>query len=416
MEYIIKNNGALSGNIQISGAKNSALGLIAATLLTNEEVVLTNVPNFSDIDNMIEAISLIGGKCKKEKNTLIIKNENINVENPINYDCVRKIRASYYLLGSLLGKYHKGIVALPGGCPIGTRPINLHLKGFETLGAKASLEDGNITVTADKLTGRFIYLDFPSVGATINIIFAAVLAEGETRILNAAKEPHVIDIVNMLVKMGAKINGAGTDQIKITGVKALHGTVHEVIPDQIEAGTFMIAAAMTRGDITLENVVSKHLMSISSKLIEMGVKIEEDETKIRITNNKRLKSSIVKTAPYPGFPTDLQPQIAMALALAEGDSIVEEKIFENRFVYADEVARMGAKMRIQKSVNCITGINQFKGATVVAPDLRAGAALTLAGLCADRKTIIKNAQIINRGYEDFTKKLNSLGANIQILQ
>ena len=416
MEYIIKNNGALSGNIQISGAKNSALGLIAATLLTNEEVVLTNVPNVSDIDNMIEAISLIGGKCKKEKNTLIIKNENINVENPINYDCVRKIRASYYLLGSLLGKYHKGIVALPGGCPIGTRPINLHLKGFETLGAKASLEDGNITVTADKLTGRFIYLDFPSVGATINIIFAAVLAEGETRILNAAKEPHVIDIVNMLVKMGAKINGAGTDQIKITGVKALHGTVHEVIPDQIEAGTFMIAAAMTRGDITLENVVSKHLMSISSKLIEMGVKIEEDETKIRITNNKRLKSSIVKTAPYPGFPTDLQPQIAMALALAEGDSIVEEKIFENRFVYADEVARMGAKMRIQKSVNCITGINQFKGATVVAPDLRAGAALTLAGLCADRKTIIKNAQIINRGYEDFTKKLNSLGANIQILQ
>ena len=416
MEYIIKNNGALSGNIQISGAKNSALGLIAATLLTNEEVVLTNVPNVSDIDNMIEAISLIGGKCKKEKNTLIIKNENINVENPINYDCVRKIRASYYLLGSLLGKYHKGIVALPGGCPIGTRPINLHLKGIETLGAKASLEDGNITVTADKLTGRFIYLDFPSVGATINIIFAAVLAEGETRILNAAKEPHVIDIVNMLVKMGAKINGAGTDQIKITGVKALHGTVHEVIPDQIEAGTFMIAAAMTRGDITLENVVSKHLMSISSKLIEMGVKIEEDETKIRITNNKRLKSSIVKTAPYPGFPTDLQPQIAMALALAEGDSIVEEKIFENRFVYADEVARMGAKMRIQKSVNCITGINQFKGATVVAPDLRAGAALTLAGLCADRKTIIKNAQIINRGYEDFTKKLNSLGANIQILQ
>ena len=416
MEYIIKNNGALSGNIQVSGAKNSALGLIAATLLTNEEVVLTNVPNVSDIDNMIEAISLIGGKCKKEKNTLIIKNENINVENPINYDCVRKIRASYYLLGSLLGKYHKGIVALPGGCPIGTRPINLHLKGFETLGAKASLEDGNIIVTADKLTGRFIYLDFPSVGATINIILAAVLAEGETRILNAAKEPHVIDIVNMLVKMGAKINGAGTDQIKITGVKALHGTVHEVIPDQIEAGTFMIAAAMTRGDITLENVVSKHLMSISSKLIEMGVKIEEDETKIRITNNKRLKSSIVKTAPYPGFPTDLQPQIAMALALAEGDSIVEEKIFENRFVYADEVARMGAKMKIQKSVNCITGINQFKGATVVAPDLRAGAALTLAGLCADRKTTIKNAQIINRGYEDFTEKLNSIGANIQISQ
>ncbi len=414
MEYIIKNNGALSGNIQISGAKNSALGLIAATLLTNEEVVLTNVPNVSDIDNMIEAISLIGGKCKKEKNTLIIKNENINVENPINYNCVRKIRASYYLLGSLLGKYHKGIVALPGGCPIGTRPINLHLKGFETLGAKASLEDGNITVTADKLTGKFIYLDFPSVGATINIILAAVLAEGETKILNAAKEPHVIDIVNMLVKMGAKINGAGTDQIKITGVKALHGTVHEVIPDQIEAGTFMIAAAMTRGDITLENVVSKHLMSISSKLIEMGVKIEENETKIRITNNKRLKSSIVKTAPYPGFPTDLQPQIAMALALAEGDSIVEEKIFENRFVYADEVARMGAKMRIQKSVNCITGINQFKGATVIAPDLRAGAALTLAGLCADRKTIIKNAQIINRGYENFTDKLNSIGANIQI--
>ena len=416
MEYIIKNNGALSGNIQISGAKNSALGLIAATLLTNEEVVLTNVPNVSDIDNMIEAISLIGGKCKKEKNTLIIKNENINVENPINYDCVRKIRASYYLLGSLLGKYHKGIVALPGGCPIGTRPINLHLKGFETLGAKASLEDGNITVTADKLTGRFIYLDFPSVGATINIILAAVLAEGETRILNAAKEPHVIDIVNMLVKMGAKINGAGTDQIKIIGVKALHGTTHEVIPDQIEAGTFMIAAAMTRGDITLENVVSKHLMSISSKLIEMGVKIEEDETKIRITNNKRLKSSIVKTAPYPGFPTDLQPQISVALALANGDSIVEEKIFESRFVYADEVARMGAKMKIQKSVNCITGINQFKGATVVAPDLRAGAALTLAGLCADRKTTIKNAQIINRGYEDFTEKLNSLGANIQISQ
>ncbi len=416
MEYIIKNNGALTGNVKISGAKNSALGLVAATLLTNEEVVLKNVPDVSDIDNMIEAISIIGGQCKKEKNILIIKNENINIENPINYDCVRKIRASYYLLGSLLGKYHKGIVALPGGCPIGTRPINLHLKGFETLGAKVSLDDGNITVVADKLEGKFIYLDFPSVGATINILFAAVLAEGETTILNAAKEPHVIDVANLLNKMGAKIYGAGTDKVKIIGVKSLHGTTHEVIPDQIEAGTFMIAAAMTKGDIVLENVISRHLTSISMKLKEMGVKVCEDCNMLRVSNKEILKPTIIKTAPYPGFPTDLQPQISVALALANGESIVEEKIFENRFVYADEVARMGAKMKIKNSTNCISGINHFKGATVVAPDLRAGAALTLAGLCADKKTTIKNAEIINRGYENFVEKLNNLGANIQILQ
>lgn len=414
MEYIIKNNGALSGNVKISGAKNAALGLIAATLLTTEEVILTNVPDVSDIDNMIEAISHIGGQIKKENHTLIIKNENINVDNPINYDCVRKIRASYYLLGALLGKYKKGIVALPGGCPIGTRPINLHLKGFEALGAKTSLEDGNVTVEANTLEGKLIYLDFPSVGATINIILAAVLAKGETRILNAAKEPHVIDIVNLLIEMGAKITGAGTDSIKIIGVKSLHGTTHEVIPDQIESGTFMIASAMTKGDIVLENVIPRHLGSIISKLSEMGVEIEEEDNLLRVRSTKRLLPTSIKTAPYPGFPTDLQPQIATALALANGDSTVEEKIFESRFVYADEIARMGAKMKIQKSVNCISGIDHFKGAEVVAPDLRAGAALTLAGLCADRKTTIKNAQIINRGYEDFVQKLNNLGANIQI--
>lgn len=412
MIYKVKNNGPLKGHVKISGAKNSALGLIAATLLSEQKIVLRNVPKVNDIENMIKAMKLIGSKINWTNDYLEIINDNIDASKIIDYDCIRKIRASYYLLGALLGKYKKAIVAIPGGCKIGTRPINLHLKGFEALGAKTRLEDGNIIVEATKLIGTKIYLDFPSVGATINIMLAAVYAKGETVISNCAKEPHIVDIANLLNEMGAKIKGAGTSTIKIIGVKELYETDYTTIPDQIEAGTFMIAAAITKGDVFIDNIIPKHLTCIGSKLTEMGVNIEYGENFVHVSMNKRLNPTYIRTSPYPGFPTDLQPQISIALGLADGPSIVEETIFESRFMYVDELSRMGSNMQVAGNINLINGIESYKGATVISPDLRAGAALVLAGLTTNKTTTIKDIELIERGYENFDEKLRNLGANI----
>lgn len=413
MKYIVRNNGPLNGHVKISGAKNSALGLVAATLLTEEEVILKNVPNVDDIKNILEALAIIGSKASFKDNEITVLNDEINYNEIINYDCIGKIRASYYFLGALLGKYKKATVAMPGGCKIGSRPIDLHLKGFEALGATTKLEDGNIIVEAEELKGAHIYLDFPSVGATINIMLAAVLAKGETKILNAAREPHIVDLANLLNEMGAKIKGAGTSDIKIVGVEKLSGTTYSVIPDQIEAGTFMIAAAMTKGDVYIDNVIPSHLKCIGSKLREMGVKVEYGFNYVHVIAKDRLKSIYVRTNPYPGFPTDLQPQISIALGIADGSSIVEEKIFENRFMYVDESARMGSCMQVNGNTNLINGVEKYKGAVVIAHDLRAGAALVLAGLVATKTTTIKNIEYIERGYENFDEKLRALGADIK---
>ena len=328
-------------------------------------------------------------------------------------DFIKKIRASYYLLGALLGKYHEATVALPGGCNIGSRPIDQHIKGFKALGAEVKIEHGLISAKAAKLTGNHIYLDMVSVGATINVMLASTLATGTTIIENAAKEPHVVDVANFLNSMGANIKGAGTDVIRIKGVEKLHKTEYVIVPDQIEAGTFMFAAAATKGDVTVKNVIPKHLESISAKLIEMGCEIEESDEAVRVVAAKRLTHTQVKTLPYPGFPTDMQPQIAVVLGLSEGTSIVIESIFENRFKYVDEMTKMGASIQVEGNVAIIAGVDRYTGANVTSPDLRAGAALVIAGLAADGITTVDDIHYIERGYENFPKKLQSLGAMIE---
>ena len=331
----------------------------------------------------------------------------------IDYDYIKKIRASYYLLGALLGKYNKAEVALPGGCNIGSRPIDQHLKGFRALGAEVEIEHGKILAEAETLKGTHLYFDVVSVGATINVMMAAAMADGLTILENVAKEPHVVDVANFLNSMGANIKGAGTDVIKIRGVQKLHKTEYSIIPDQIEAGTFMFAAAATKGDITVLNVIPKHLEATISKLEEMGCQVEEFDDAVRVVANKRLKSTQVKTLPYPGFPTDMQPQIGVTLALSKGTSIITESIFENRFKYLDELARMGAIIKVEGNSATIEGVEKFSGARVSAPDLRAGAALVIAGLATDGITIVDDIVYIQRGYEQFEKKLQGLGAMIE---
>ena len=326
---------------------------------------------------------------------------------------IKKIRASYYLIGALLGKYRYAEVALPGGCNIGSRAIDQHIKGFRALGAEVCIEHGLIKAKAQKLTGSHIYMDVVSVGATINVMMAAVLAEGRTIIENAAKEPHVVDLANFLNSMGAEVKGAGTDVIRINGVEKLHGTEYAIIPDQIEAGTFMFAAAVTKGDVTVKNVIPKHLESISAKLLEIGCEVKEADDCIRVVASKPLVSTHVKTLPYPGFPTDMQPQIAVALALAKGTSIVTESIFENRFKYVDELTKMGASIKVEGNTAIIDGVEKYTGASISAPDLRAGAALVIAGLAAEGITILDDIHYIARGYEDFCQKLQNLGAQIE---
>ena len=381
--------------------------------MTEETVVIENVPDLRDTAAMLEAMESIGIRIEKLDRHTVKINAGMIESLVVEDDSIKKIRASYYFLGALLGKFKKAEVALPGGCNIGLRPIDQHIKGFRALGADVRIERGLVITEADRLVGSHIYLDVVTVGATINIMMAAAMAEGQTIIENAAKEPHVVDVANFLNSMGASIKGAGTDVIRIKGVKALHGTEYAIIPDQIEAGTFMFAAAVTRGDVTVKNVIPKHLESISAKLIEIGCEVEESDDAVRVVASKPLTPTHVKTLPYPGFPTDMQPQITVALGLSKGTSIVTESIFENRFKYVDELTRMGANIKVESNTAIIDGVQKYTGASLTAPDLRAGAALVTAALAAEGVSTIDDIKFIERGYEDFPEKLQSLGAQIE---
>ena len=412
-QYIIKGGNPLVGEVEIGGAKNAALAILAAAIMTDETVLIDNLPDVNDVNVMLEAISGIGAMVQRiDRHTVKINGGTIGDFN-IEYDYIKKIRASYYLLGALLGKYRKAEVALPGGCNIGSRPIDQHLKGFRALGADVDIEHGKIVAEADALRGTHLYFDVVTVGATINVMMAAAMADGLTIMENVAKEPHVVDVANFLNSMGANIRGAGTDVIKIRGVKKLHRTEYSIIPDQIEAGTFMFAAAATKGDVTVMNVIPKHLDATISKLVDIGCEVEEFDDAVRVVAKGRLRSTQVKTLPYPGYPTDMQPQIGVTLALAKGTSTITESIFENRFKYLDELARMGAIIKVEGNSATIEGVEKFSGARVSAPDLRAGAALCIAGLAAEGITIVDDIVYIQRGYERFEEKLRSLGGVIE---
>lgn len=414
-QYIIKGGKPLEGEVCISGAKNAALGILAAAIMSEETVIIDNLPDVRDINVLLEAVEKIGAKVDKiEKPTghTVKINSSMIDSFIIDYDFIRKIRASYYLLGALLGKYKRAKVALPGGCNIGSRPIDQHIKGFEALGAKVTIEHGMVEVEAEHLTGSHIYLDVVSVGATINIMMASCMAEGTTIIENTAKEPHIVDVANFLNSMGANIKGAGTDVIRVSGVKNLGSTEYSIIPDQIEAGTFMFAAAATKGNVLVKNVIPKHLEAITAKLLEMGVTIEELDDAVRVIGPEKIVSTHIKTLPYPGFPTDMQPQTTTALTLSSGTSIVTESIFENRFKYVDELSRMGASIKVEGNSAIIYGVDSLTGAIVRAPDLRAGASLVIAGLLAEGYTYVEQIEYIERGYESFERKLQGLGAEI----
>ena len=412
-QYIIKGGRPLQGEVQIGGAKNAALGIIVAAIMADEPVLIENLPEVDDVKVLLDAIEGIGAVVERiDEHTVRINGAVINDVN-VDDEYIRKIRGSYYLVGALLGKYKKAVVALPGGCQIGSRPIDQHLKGFEQLGATVTIHNGKIDAYAEALIGSHIYLDCPSVGATINIMMAACMAEGKTIIENPAKEPHIVDVANFLNSMGANIKGAGTDTIRIRGVERLHGSEYSIIPDQIEAGTYMIAAAATGGDVYIRNVIPKHLEAITAKLIEIGAKVEEYDDCVRVHSNGRMGYANVKTMPYPGFPTDMQPQMVTLLALSEGVSIVTETIFETRFKYISELRRMGSNINVEGNAAIITGVEGFTGATVSAPDLRAGAALVIAGLVADGFTTVEQMQYIERGYENFEDKIRGLGGFIE---
>ena len=411
-QYIIKGGNPLVGEVEIGGAKNAALAILAAAIMTDETVQIDNLPDVNDVNVMLEAIEGIGVVQRIDRHTVKINGSTIGDFN-IEYDYIKKIRASYYLLGALLGKYKRAEVALPGGCNIGSRPIDQHLKGFRALGADVDIEHGKIVAEAEKLRGTHLYFDVVTVGATINVMMAAAMSEGLTIMENVAKEPHVVDVANFLNSMGANIRGAGTDVIKIRGVRSLHKTEYSIIPDQIEAGTFMFAAAATKGDVTVLNVIPKHLDATISKLVDIGCEVEEFDDAVRVVAKKRLRCTQVKTLPYPGYPTDMQPQIGVALALAKGTSTITESIFENRFKYLGELARMGAQVKVEGNSATIEGVERFLAARVSAPDLRAGAALCIAGLAAEGITIVDDIVYIQRGYERFEEKLRGLGAMIE---
>ncbi|MCR4691528.1 MAG: UDP-N-acetylglucosamine 1-carboxyvinyltransferase [Lachnospiraceae bacterium] len=412
-QYVIRGGNPLVGEVDIGGAKNAALAILAASVMTDETVKIENLPDVRDINVLIQAMEEIGVSINRvDRHTVIINAAGIQ-DLLVDNEFIKKIRASYYLLGSLLGKYKRAEVALPGGCNIGSRPIDQHIKGFRALGANVRIAHGRVIAEAEKLTGRHIYMDVVSVGATINVMMAASLAEGRTIIENAAKEPHVVDLANFLNSMGANIKGAGTDVIRIRGVEKLHKTEYSVIPDQIEAGTFMFAAAATKGDVTVRNVIPKHLESISAKLIELGCEVRESDDEVRVVAKGPLTHTHVKTLAYPGFPTDMQPQITTTLALSDGTSIVTESIFENRFKYVDELAKMGADIKVEGNTAIIDGVPKYTGARITAPDLRAGAALVIAGLAAEGVTVVEDIYYVERGYEDFDVKLRGLGAQIE---
>lgn len=414
MNKLIINGGRpLRGSVEISGAKNAAVAILPASILASEgRCVIDNVPNIEDVHCLERILSQLGCSLKRtDKNTLEIDAEHIVTVNAFSED-IKRMRASYYLMGALLARFKKAKVGLPGGCSIGVRPIEQHIKGFEGLGAKITIDNKYITIEADKLKGTRIFFDVVSVGATINVMIAATMAEGTTILKNVAKEPHVVDVANFLNSMGANIKGAGTDIIKIKGVKKLVGCNYSIIPDQIEAGTFMIAAAATKGDVTIQNVIPKHLEAISLKLIEMGVNIETNNYSIRVSYDKKLKPVNIKTAPYPGFATDLQQPLSVLLSITEGRSFIYENIWENRYKHIDELNKMGAKIEVEGRLAIIYGVRKLKGARVVATDLRAGAAMVIAGLIANGTTEISEVEHIDRGYPQIEEKLKLLGADI----
>jgi len=411
-QYVIKGGNPLYGEVEIGGAKNAALAILAAAIMTDETVTIDNLPNVRDINVLLQAIEEIGAHVERVDIHKVKINgsfiRGVNVDN----EFIRRIRASYYLIGALLGKYKHAEVALPGGCDIGSRPIDLHMKGFRSMGAEIDIAHGLVIARAKELKGTHIYMDKVSVGATINIMMAAAMADGKTVIENAAKEPHVVDVANFLNSMGANIRGAGTDVIRIVGVEKLHATEYSVIPDQIEAGTFMFAVAAAGGNVLVKNVIPKHLEATTAKLLEVGCQVEEFDDSVRVISDGHLKHTQVTTLPYPGFPTDMQPQMAVLLGIAEGTSTVTESIFENRFKYVDELTRMGADIKVESNIAIISGVKRYTGARVNAPDLRAGAALVIAGLAAEGITVVDDIYYIQRGYEALEEKLTKIGAKI----
>lgn len=413
-KLVIHGQKRLKGEVSISGAKNAAVAILPATILSDEACVIENLPDILDVNILKEILADLGAKIET------INNSSIQIDTSgINSYCadnnqIGKLRASYYLMGALLGRFKKAVVPFPGGCDFGVRPIDQHIKGFEALGAKVEIEHGKVILSAQKLVGAPIYLDVVSVGATINIMLAAVKAEGVTTIENAAKEPHIVDVANFLNSMGADIKGAGTDVIKIRGTKSLKGKhSYSIIPDQIEAGTYMIAAAATKGDVLIKNIIPKHMESLTAKLQEMNVKVDIYDDSIRVCCKDKLQKANIKTLPYPGFPTDLQPPVTALLCRAEGTSTITEGVWDNRFQYVDELKRMGAKIKVEGRMAVIEGPVQLTGAPVRAMDLRAGAAMVIAGLMARGKTVISNVEYIDRGYEKLVEKLRALGADIE---
>lgn len=412
-KYIINGGKKLSGEVKISGAKNAAVGILAASIMTDEDVIIENIPDVWDINVMIDAIKVLGATVTRiNRNTVKINSKNANITELSDLN-LGKMRATYYFVGALLSKHKEAKVIFPGGCNIGARPINLHLKGFNALGANSYEKGGYIVAKAESLKGANIYLDVVSVGATINIMLAATMSAGITTIENAAKEPHVVDIANFLNSMGANIKGAGTDIIRIKGVKKLHGTTYSVIPDQIEAGTYMTLAAITKSDITIKNVIPKHLESISAKLLDLGNQVINYDEAVRVISNDVILPTTIKTMPYPGFPTDMQPQFACTLSLANGKSTIVESIFENRFKYIEQIKKMGATITIDGNTLKIDGVDHLDAEDLVAPDLRAGAALVLAALAAKGESRIDKIEYVERGYEDLVNKLKDLGASIE---
>ncbi|HEX2986431.1 MAG TPA: UDP-N-acetylglucosamine 1-carboxyvinyltransferase [Caproiciproducens sp.] len=412
-KFVIKGGNRLTGEVSISGAKNAAIAIIPATILADDICRIENVPDITDVSSITRILFDMGAKIRTvDKSTIEIDPRPIHTH-VASYELARHIRGSYYLLGALLGRFHHAVVTMPGGCDFGVRPIDQHLKGFAALGATYKLEGGMVDVSAKNLTGVNIYLDVVSVGATVNIMLAAVKAKGLTVIENAAKEPHIVDLANFLNSMGADVRGAGTDVIKVYGVEHLNGTSYSIIPDQIEAGTYMVAGAATGGDILVKNVIPKHLESISAKLEEMGVVVEEYDDAIRVCRNGKLNKCNIKTMPHPGFPTDMQPQIAVLLSIANGTSIINESVWDNRFRYVEELKRMGAQISVDGKLAVVEGVDHLNAAPVKATDLRAGAAMLIAALTARGVTQIEDINHIERGYENVEEKLRSLGADIK---
>lgn len=412
-KFVVTGGNKLNGEITISGAKNAAVAIIPAILLCNEVCRIENVPEISDVSIMIRILYELGASVKMiNRDTIEIDPTGVT-SYTVSADMSNRMRASSYFMGAMLGRFNRAKVAPPGGCDFGVRPIDQHIKGFEALGAKVTIDNGMVDAKADMLVGGPVYLDKVSVGATINIMLAAVKAKGLTVIENAAKEPHVVDLANFLNSMGANIMGAGTNVIKIRGVDELHGTTYSIIPDQIEAGTYMVAAAITGGNVLIKNITPKHLESIIAKLVETGVTVEQYDDSLRVISNGRPKKCNVITLPHPGFPTDMQPQMAVLLSVAEGTSIITDSVWDNRFRYVDQLTIMGAEIQVDGRVAVISGVEKLKGAPVMATDLRAGAAMIIAGLFADGVTEIENIEYIDRGYANVVEKLNAVGGDIK---